>query len=125
LYLQLCTPKPKLTSSDISERIQTFREPKSGRIQETVSLPQKVADTLKDYVKEKSFKPADRIFPICYDAAMAVVKKARDALWVKMKPHDLRRHAATHASRSGVRVEIVSKVIDTEATRRIKNLLSF
>ncbi len=28
-----------------------------------------------------------------------------------MKPHDLRRHAATYASRSGVPMEIVSKVI--------------
>jgi hypothetical protein len=53
-----------------------------------------------------------------------------------MRPHDLRRHAATYASRSGVPIEIVSKVIlrhanlsttqrylgkisDTEATRWI------
>ncbi len=28
-----------------------------------------------------------------------------------MKPHDLRRHAATYASRSGVPIEIVSKTI--------------
>lgn len=29
---------------------------------------------------------------------------------VHLKPHDLRRHAATYASRSGVPIEIVSKV---------------
>ncbi len=28
-----------------------------------------------------------------------------------LRPHDLRRHAATYASRSGVPIEIVSKVI--------------
>ncbi|UCD91458.1 MAG: site-specific integrase, partial [Desulfobacterales bacterium] len=27
------------------------------------------------------------------------------------RPHDLRRHAATYASRSGVPIEVVSKVI--------------
>jgi integrase/recombinase XerD len=58
---------------------------------------------------------------------------------VKLSPHDLRRHAATHASRAGVPVEIVSKVIlrhanlsttqrylgkvsDTEAMKWIDNL---
>ncbi len=68
-------------------------------------------------------------------------EKGRDAVGVKLMPHDLRRHAATHASRSGVPVEIVSKVIlrhtnlsttqrylgkvtDTEAIRWIDNLYS-
>ncbi|MDY6836689.1 MAG: site-specific integrase [Thermodesulfobacteriota bacterium] len=30
---------------------------------------------------------------------------------IKLSSHDLRRHAATHASRSGTPIEIVSKVI--------------
>ena len=30
---------------------------------------------------------------------------------VHVRPHDLRRFAATHASRSGIPIEIVSKVI--------------
>lgn len=131
----------KLTPNDVNERKLTLREPKSGRIQETVFIPQKVGDRLKDYLEEKSFKPDDRIFPICYEAARAVVKKAGNAVGVKLRPHDLRRHAATHASRSGVPVEIVSKVIlrhtnlsttqrylgkvtDTEAIRWIDNLYS-
>ncbi|MGA2227850.1 MAG: site-specific integrase [Syntrophobacteraceae bacterium] len=58
---------------------------------------------------------------------------------IELRPHDLRRHAATYASRSGVPIEIVSKVIlrhanlsttqrylgkisDAEATGRIENL---
>ena len=69
------------------------------------------------------------------------MRKAGNAVGVKLRPHDLRRHAATHASRSGVPVEIVSKVIlrhtnlsttqrylgkvtDTEAIRWIDNLYS-
>jgi integrase/recombinase XerD len=129
----------KLTPNDINERKLTLREPKSGRMDETVFIPQKVAARLKDYLREKSFQPDERIFPICYEAARAMVKKAGDAVGVKLRPHDLRRHAATHASRSGVPVEIVSKVIlrhanlsttqrylgkvtDTEAIRWIDNL---
>ena len=30
---------------------------------------------------------------------------------VRLRPHDLRRHAATYASRAGTPLEIVSKVI--------------
>ncbi len=58
---------------------------------------------------------------------------------IKLRPHDLRRHAATYASRSGVPIEIISKVIlrhadlsttqrylgkvsDDEAIRWIENL---
>jgi len=58
---------------------------------------------------------------------------------VNLRPHDLRRHAATYASRSGIPIEIVSKVIlrhadlsttqrylgkvsDLEAIRWIENL---
>jgi integrase len=39
------------------------------------------------------------------------VKKAGKLLGIDLKPHDLRRHAATYASRSGTPIEIVSKVI--------------
>lgn len=53
----------------------------------------------------------DRIFPICYEAARAVVRKAGNVIGIYLRPHDLRRHAATFASRSGVPIEIVSKII--------------
>jgi integrase len=59
--------------------------------------------------------------------------------FIDLNPHDLRRHAATYASRSGTPLEIVSKIIlrhsnlsttqrylgkvnDTEAMRWIDNL---
>ncbi len=40
-----------------------------------------------------------------------MVVKVGDMVGIKLRPHDLRRHAATYASRSGVPLEIVSKVI--------------
>jgi integrase/recombinase XerD len=68
-----------------------------------------------------------------------VVKKAGEIIGIRLRPHDLRRYAATHASRSGAPIEIVSKVIlrhsnlsitqrylgkvtDLEAMRWIENL---
>ena len=68
-----------------------------------------------------------------------MVKNARKLVGIEPRPHDLRRHAATCASPSGVRVEIVNKMIlghanlsttqrylgkisGSEATRWIENL---
>ena len=87
----------------------------------------------------KGIKSGQRIFPITYAPARLVVKKAGKPAGIDLRPHDLRRHAATYASRSGVPIEIVSKVIlrhanlsttrrylgkisDSEATRWIENL---
>ena len=39
------------------------------------------------------------------------MNKAGKVVGIHLKPHDLRRHAATYASRPGVPIEIVSKVI--------------
>ncbi len=101
----------KLTPSDINDRRLTLREPKSGREQEFVFIPQRLADRLKDYIREKGIQPHQRIFPICYEAAREMVAKAGSVVGIHLRPHDLRRHAATYASRSGVSIEIVSKVI--------------
>lgn len=128
-----------LTPNDISDRKLTIRNPKSGKEQEFVFIPQKVADRLKEYVKANCPEPDQKIFGICYESGRSIVKKAGNQAGIKLRPHDLRRHAATHASRSGVPVEIVSKVIlrhvnlaitqrspgnvsDTEAIRWIDNL---
>ena len=87
----------------------------------------------------KGIDSNNRIFPITYPAARMVVKKAGKLLNLDVKPHDLRRHSATYASRSGTPLEIVSKVLlrhsnlsttqrylgkisDVEAIRWIENL---
>ena len=99
----------------------------------------KSAPGVKDYIKTKGIAAEQKIFPISYTAARVMVKKAGALIGVHLRPHDLRRHAATYASRSGIPVEIVSKVIlrhanlsttqrylgkvsDTEAKRWIENL---
>jgi integrase len=129
----------KLTINDIQDRKLILREPKSGKEHEIVFIPQKVADRLRDYAVNKCKGPDDRIFPICYQAARVMVKKAGMMVGIHLRPHDLRRHSATFASRSGVPIEIVSKVIlrhanlsttqrylgtisDAEAMRWIENL---
>jgi len=101
----------KLTPSDINDRRLTLRDPKSGRDLEFIFIPNRIADRLKNYIREKGIQPHERIFPICYEAAREMVAKAGNVVGIHLRPHDLRRHAATYASRSGVPIEIVSKVI--------------
>jgi len=101
----------KLTPNDILDRKLILNDTKSGKEQEIVFIPQKVADRLKEYVRFQKMAPKQMIFPICYGAARAMVKKAGQVVGIRLRPHDLRRHAATFASRSNVPLEIISKVI--------------
>jgi integrase len=129
----------KLTPADILDRKLILKDTKSGKAQELIFIPQKIADRLKEYIRAKNIEPNKKIFPICYGAAWSMVKKAGKLVGIKLSPHDLRRHAATFASRSNVPLEIISKVIlrhsslsttqiylgkvsDTEAIRWIENL---
>jgi integrase/recombinase XerD len=129
----------KLTPMDIEDRKAVIRDPKSGRESEVAFLPQKVVDRLKKYIHDNGIKQDTRIFPFTYAAARLIVKKAGDLVGIYLKPHDLRKHAATYASRSGTPLEIVSKVLlrhsnlsttqiylgkvsDVEAIRWIDNL---
>ncbi len=76
----------------------------------------------KIQVKDKEIEPNMRVFPITYVTAWTIVHKAGALVGVKLSPHDLRRHAATYASSSGIPIEIVSKVIlrhsDLSTTQR-------
>jgi integrase len=100
-----------LRPKDIEDRKILINDPKSGKEAEVVFIPQKVADRLKEYIRSQDIEANERIFPITYPAARTVVKKAGKLVRIDLKPHDLRRHAATYASRSGTPIEIVSKVI--------------
>ena len=129
----------KLTPNDMNHRKLMLKDPKSGKEQEIIFIPQKVADRLKEYIRSENIDGGQRIFPICYGSARAVVKNAGAMVGILLRPHDLRRHAATYASRSGVPLEIISKVIlrhthlsttqmylgkicDSEAIRWIENI---
>ncbi|MBV5330789.1 MAG: site-specific integrase [Chlorobium sp.] len=111
-----------LTPIDIQERTLAIQNPKSGRVGETVYVPRKLLVRLNDYVRINKTSLNDRIFPISYVAAWSMVKKAGNMVDIQLRPHDLRRHAATYASRSGTPIEIVSKVIlrhaDLSTTQR-------
>jgi integrase/recombinase XerD len=101
----------KIKVSDISDRTITLREPKSGKESELAYMPENVSKKLAEYVKGKALQLDDRPFPICYSTARALVRRLGEKVNVCIAPHDLRRYSATYASRNGVPLEIVSKVI--------------
>ena len=101
----------KLLPGDIDGQRVLLQGPKSGREGEIVYLPKKLADRLYQYTLHQEIQLSQRIFPISYVAAWYIVRKAGELIGIKLSPHDLRRHAATYASRSGTPIEIVSKVL--------------
>ncbi|MGO9136284.1 MAG: tyrosine-type recombinase/integrase [Syntrophales bacterium] len=111
----------KIKVSDVSDRTITLREPKSDKETEIAYIAENVSRKLAEYIKEKALYGEDRIFPICYSTARSLVRGLGAKLNVHVSPHDLRRYSATYASRNGVPLEVVSKVIlrhqDLKATQ--------
>ena len=101
----------KIKVVDVSDRKLVLRGPKSGKESEVAFMPEQIARRLTEYIQQRNFSPDDRVFPICYSTARAVIKKLAGGLNVVLTPHDLRRYSATHASRNGVPLEIISKVL--------------
>ena len=101
----------KIKVSDVTDRTIILREPKSGKEAEIAYMPENVSRKLAEYIKEKSFQSENRVFPICYSTARSLIRKLGARLNVSISPHDLRRYSATYASRNGVPLEVVSKVI--------------
>jgi len=64
----------KLRAMDVHDRKLTLRDPKRGKEWEHVFVPQKVADRLKEYIRENGTHPDQRIFPISYEAVRTMVK---------------------------------------------------
>ena len=131
----------KLRMMDVEDCKLFLVSPKSGRQNEVVFIPKKVAGRLREYIRFRNIAPEERIFHIGYTGARQVVKKAGRLIGLEISPHDLRRHAATYASRAGAPIEIVSKVIlrhanlsttqrylgkvsDDEASRWVDNIFS-
>jgi integrase len=131
----------KLRMTDVDDCKLFLISPKSGRQNEVVYIPKKAAARLREYIRSKKMAPEERIFPIGYTGARQFVKRAGRKIGLEISPHDLRRHAATYASRAGAPIEIVSKVIlrhanlsttqrylgkvsDTEASRWVENIFS-
>ena len=68
----------KLTPADILDRKLILNDTKSGKEQELIFIPQKIADHLKEYVRVKKIAPKQMIFPICYGAATFMLYKRSD-----------------------------------------------
>jgi integrase/recombinase XerD len=100
-----------LRVADLSGRKILIENPKSGRDGEIAFMPEHIATRLAGYVASAQMAPDDRVFPLCYTTVRNLVTGLGKKLNVKISPHDLRRHSATYASRNGVPLEIISKVI--------------
>jgi integrase len=101
----------KLKVSDVSDRKLTIHNPKSRKDSEVAFMPEQIANRLSEYIAKENLSSEDTIFTMCYSTARARIKQLAMRLNIEMTPHDLRRHSATYASRNGVPLEIVSKVI--------------
>jgi integrase/recombinase XerD len=101
----------KIRVSDICERRILQREPKSGKEADVAYMPEAVAKRISDYIRDANLSAEDRLFPICYSTTRSMIRNHGTRLKVSITPHDLRRYSATYASRSGVPLEIVSKMI--------------
>jgi integrase/recombinase XerD len=129
----------KVRAGDVSDQKIFLYDQKSGKESEAVYIPKKVAERLKEYINANNLGPNKQIFPFGYSRARDIVIEAEKLVNIQLKSHNLRRHAATCASRSGTPIEIVSKVIlrhanlattqrylgkitDVEAVRWIENL---
>lgn len=110
----------RVSDIDFDSATILLTAPKSGRTGEKVYLTKKLARKLKNYIASNEFD--DRIFSISYSTAYRVVRDSGKLVNSFLRPHDLRRHAATQASRNNIPLEIVSKVIlrhaDISTTQR-------
>jgi integrase/recombinase XerD len=96
---------------DLEGRKITVHNPKSGKEVEAIFMPEPVANRLKVYIQKEGLKEEERLFNMCYTTARTTINKLGEKVGVKLNPHDLRRHSATFASRNGVPLEIISKVL--------------
>jgi len=100
-----------LRGNDITDRKLMIRQPKSGKDIEVAFMTESIAKRLAEYVRGCQNDPESRIFPICYSSALSMVRKLGEKIGIQIRPHDLRRYSATYASRNGIPLEVVSKVL--------------
>ena len=101
----------KIRVKDVDARRIVLRNPKSGKENEVIFMPEQVANRLRTYIQGKELKEEDRVFNLSYTSAWTMINAMGERVGIKLNPHDLRRHSATFASRNGVPIEIISKVL--------------
>jgi integrase/recombinase XerD len=100
-----------LRASDVNGRRLTIKRPKSGRDEENAFMPETLAERVRAYLDAQNLHSHERLFPISYSTARFFIKKLGDTMRLKIRPHDLRRHSATYASRNRIPLEVISKVL--------------
>lgn len=101
----------KIRVKDIDGRKIIVHHPKSGKETEIIFMPEQVANRLKTYIQKEGLKEQNKVFNLRYSTARTIINNLGEKVGIKLNPHDLRRHSATFASRNGVPLEIISKVI--------------
>jgi len=56
----------KIRAGDVIDQKIILQDPKSGKESEAVYIPKKVAERLKEYLRDRDFRPNQRIFPFGY-----------------------------------------------------------
>jgi len=64
-----------LRAMDVDGCNLTLKNPKSGKEAEVVFIPQKVASRLREYIEHRGIMPGQRIFPLTYQGARAMVAR--------------------------------------------------
>ena len=87
-----------------------------------VFLHQEMSCRLQSYGRD-IYIPIDQlIFRITYAGARKIVVKVGNKVGIKLQPHDLRRHAATYASRSEYHSRLSKAILsdaDLPTTQRV------
>ena len=100
------TPSLRHRCQEATDQTTEIRERIRGRLH-----AKHIAARLAEYIASEQLSAKDRVFPLCYTTIRNLVTGLGKKLNIKISPHDLRRHSATYASRNGVPLEIISKVI--------------
>jgi len=82
-----------LKPADIEDQKLLLHDSKSRREQEIVFIPRKLSQRLLDYIRNKEICSDQRIFPITYAGTRKMVVKVGEMVGIKLRRHDLRRHA--------------------------------
>lgn len=66
-----------LTPKDVADLKLTIQNPKSGKDEEIVFIPRKVAERLRGYITTQDIQPDQKVFPITYAAARVMSQEGR------------------------------------------------
>lgn len=101
----------KLTPEDIDGQRLHLREPKVAALGRLCTCRRNWRTSYSTTLPRSKSTPATGYFLSLMWVPGMSSRKRGNLIGIKMSPHDLRRHAATYASRAGTPIEIVSKVI--------------